>query len=187
MACACSRHSIVSRPTLDSASRRRRITVIPRVETAVAFSFHRSIEVSDFRLDIQIPREILSCHRFSRRFGDALFCVLLCSARHGHCRLVLEQGRGTILGTVTDSSGAAMPNVRWSSPTRGRIWTHPTTTGGEGYYTLPNLPVGEYRIAAPPRNETGHANGRDALEVDQKAQVDIQALSAARFPNRSKW
>src|SRR5256885_1405271 len=90
-----------------------------------------------------------------------------------------QQGRGTILGTVTDSSGAAMPNVKLVITHTGTNLDYPTTTGGEGYYTLPNLPVGEYRItASAPGMKTITRTGV-TLEVDQKAQVDFQLAPGA--------
>ena len=57
-----------------------------------------------------------------------------------------QQGRGTILGTVTDSSAASIQNARVVVTNIGTNLDYPTTTSSEGYYTVPNLPVGEYRI-----------------------------------------
>jgi hypothetical protein len=59
-----------------------------------------------------------------------------------------QEFRGTISGAVTDSAGAAVPNVQVvateiSTGTR----TH-TVTNGDGEYTLPFLLPGDYEITA---------------------------------------
>src|SRR5580698_9869195 len=52
----------------------------------------------------------------------------------------------TIHGEVTDSSGAFVPNaqVKATQTETGQVST--TTTGRDGSYVLPNLPIGPYRL-----------------------------------------
>ena len=54
----------------------------------------------------------------------------------------------TILGTVTDPQGAAIPNaqVLLSETATGRQWK--TTTGAEGQYVFPDLNAGTYKVEA---------------------------------------
>ncbi|HYZ84432.1 MAG TPA: TonB-dependent receptor [Bryobacteraceae bacterium] len=60
----------------------------------------------------------------------------------------LAQDRGTISGTVTDASGAAVPGaeVTVTNPQTGL--TQRTTTTMEGTFAVPYLPVGLYTVAA---------------------------------------
>ena len=90
-----------------------------------------------------------------------------------------QQGRGTILGTVTDSSGASMPNAKIVITHTATSLEYSTTNGMEGYYTVPNLPVGEYRIAASSPGMKPVTGPGVTLEVDQKAQIDFQLAPGA--------
>src|SRR6266849_6718316 len=56
--------------------------------------------------------------------------------------------RGSISGTLTDSSGAALPaaTVRLESGTTGL--TRTVTAGSSGEYLFPDLPVGLYTVTA---------------------------------------
>jgi hypothetical protein len=54
----------------------------------------------------------------------------------------------TIVGTVTDSSGAAVPKV---TVTATRVETGETrsgTTNDNGQYVMPGLPIGHYNVSA---------------------------------------
>src|SRR5215831_12936996 len=90
-----------------------------------------------------------------------------------------QQGRGTILGTVTDSSAASIQNARVVVTNIGTNLDYPTTTSSEGYYTVPNLPVGEYRITVSAPGMKSVTRSGVTLEVDQKAQVDFQLAPGA--------
>ena len=53
---------------------------------------------------------------------------------------------GTILGTVSDSSGAIIPNVRVVATNESTNVQQSTTTNGSGYFEIPALPPGAYRL-----------------------------------------
>jgi hypothetical protein len=50
-------------------------------------------------------------------------------------------------GTVVDSTGARMPSAQVSMTDTDKGVTRSTVTDETGYYSLPNLPVGPYRLA----------------------------------------
>ena len=52
----------------------------------------------------------------------------------------------TITGTVTDPTGAALPNVSVSIQNTETTATRTVTTDANGFYTAPSLTVGSYRI-----------------------------------------
>ncbi|HUO14977.1 MAG TPA: TonB-dependent receptor [Verrucomicrobiae bacterium] len=54
--------------------------------------------------------------------------------------------RGTILGTVTDSSGAVLPGAAVTVKNTGTGLQRSTTTSADGSYTLPELPIGTYTV-----------------------------------------
>src|SRR5258705_13984503 len=62
-------------------------------------------------------------------------------------RLCAQSDRGTITGTVTDQTGAAMIAVSVTARNTGTGVTTKTTTGANGSYTIPLLPVGTYEVS----------------------------------------
>src|SRR5258708_12556636 len=52
--------------------------------------------------------------------------------------------RGTILGTVTDSSGAAVSGAKVTVKNMDTGLTREVTTTDDGSYALPELPIGNY-------------------------------------------
>src|SRR3954465_5808568 len=54
--------------------------------------------------------------------------------------------RGTILGTVTDLSGAVVAGAKVSVKNTGPGLERSTETSGDGSYSLPELPIGTYNV-----------------------------------------
>lgn len=70
------------------------------------------------------------------------FVFLIAFAGFGHAQVASSE----FFGTVTDPSGASVPNARvtGTSGSRGLRWE--TVTAADGYFALPNLLPGEYRL-----------------------------------------
>jgi len=63
------------------------------------------------------------------------------------CALAYAQApTGIIIGTVTDESGAIVPNVSVSVTNKATGFTRTITTNAEGLYSVPALPAGEYEV-----------------------------------------
>ncbi len=76
-----------------------------------------------------------------KRAFSLLFAILLTTA------IALGQlDRGSITGTVTDSSGALIPGVAVTIQNAGTGATYKTETTATGQFTMPNLPVGTYDL-----------------------------------------
>ncbi len=56
--------------------------------------------------------------------------------------------RGGINGTVTDQSGAVLPNVSVVATAVGTGVTHPTVVSNAGEFLIEDLPVGLYTVVA---------------------------------------
>src|SRR5580698_1575265 len=54
--------------------------------------------------------------------------------------------RGTILGTVTDPSGAVLPGAKVTVKNFGTGLERTTETSADGSYSLPELPIGTYNV-----------------------------------------
>jgi len=80
---------------------------------------------------------------------------------------------GTLLGTVTDSSGSVIVGATASAKNVNTGVVNSTTTGPEGYYTIPNLPPGRYTVTV---QYTGFKTGvseNNTVQVEQTTRVDF--------------
>ncbi len=86
---------------------------------------------------------------------------------------------GGITGTVTDPSGAAVPNARVTATDvqRGTIW--PTQTNSAGVYNFPRLPAGQYRIKVVAKGFASSVRPAFTLQMNQIARVDLQLTVGA--------
>lgn len=69
-----------------------------------------------------------------------------------------QTDRGTIRGTVTDPSGAAIPGAQVSATNTETNVTSRTVATEAGVYSITALPVGTYRVEAAhlPDEESAH-------------------------------
>jgi hypothetical protein len=87
--------------------------------------------------------------RSMTRFPRMLGVVLLLTAVLLAPRVSTAQAtRGTLLGTITDQSGGALPGVTVTATETRTNLSHNATTNATGNYTLPNIPDGIYNIKA---------------------------------------
>ena len=101
------------------------------------------------------------------RTGLFLFLILFASS--GWAQTLT----GTILGTITDPSGAVVPGVEVTVINTGTNQTRSVTTTGSGTYSLSNLPVGSYRLEASQQGFRTEARIGIVLQIDQSARFDI--------------
>lgn len=106
-----------------------------------------------------------------------LMVALLCAP----VQLLIAQGgsTGTILGTVTDSSGALVPNARIDviNSLTG-VPTH-TQAGSAGQYTAPYLSPGKYRIEVQAPGFEKFVAQNVQLAVDKGVRVDAKLIPGA--------
>ena len=78
-----------------------------------------------------------------------LFLALLFAVLVGlvaAANLSAQTFRGTILGTVTDASGAVLAGAKVTVKNTGTGLERSTATSADGSYTLPELPIGTYNV-----------------------------------------
>ncbi|MBS1828679.1 MAG: carboxypeptidase regulatory-like domain-containing protein [Acidobacteria bacterium] len=89
--------------------------------------------------------------------------------------LVLGQATfGTITGTVTDSTGAVVPNTEVSVVNEGTNLTRVVTTGSDGNYAAPNLNSGNYRVQAKAAGFKTFVMRGIGLEALRTVRVDVR-------------
>jgi hypothetical protein len=81
---------------------------------------------------------------------------------------------GAITGTVADSSGAVVPNVRVTATNNATNIAQTTHSNEAGVYNFPFLPVGDYLVTAEFQGFKKVALGPFPLEVNQIARVDVK-------------
>ena len=70
-----------------------------------------------------------------------LFCILTCDA-------VLGQSTAQVSGAVKDQTGAVLPGTEVTMTQTETGLKRTTVTDETGSYSLPNLPIGPYRLEA---------------------------------------
>jgi hypothetical protein len=106
-------------------------------------------------------------------FGAAaalLVLIALVSPQPSHGQQVMA----AITGSVTDSSGAPVPEVKITATDteRGSIWT--TTTNADGIYDLPQVPIGTYNVKVEHTGFQGAQQSNITLVLNQVARLDFQ-------------
>ena len=90
----------------------------------------------------------------------------------------------TIVGTVTDSSGAALPGATVTARNVDTGFTRTVPSNEDGAYRLEFLPIGSYVVEVTPlRVQDGDRSGI-VLSVNDTARVDASLVGRRRSPRR---
>jgi len=100
------------------------------------------------------------------RAAIAFLLVLLCGALYG-------QGLGTIVGTVTDPSGALVPGATVHVTEEGTSLTRDTTTNTQGYYVLPSLRPSSYAVTVNASGFAPVSHKGIVLQADQSVTINF--------------
>ena len=80
----------------------------------------------------------------------------------------------TLLGTVTDASGAVVPNAKVTITETETAVSHVTQTNESGNYLVPNLPPGVYSVTVEASGFKKEARNAINVLVDTSTRVDLQ-------------
>jgi hypothetical protein len=124
-----------------------------------------------------VATEISGGFKMMRR-GLLILSALLLMVSGG--RLLGQAGAtGTILGTVTDSSGAVLPNVKITVTNTATNQSFNTVTTSAGDYNAPSLNPGEYKVSASSPGFEKAVTTVFTLTVDQKIRIDLSLKPGA--------
>ena len=106
-------------------------------------------------------------HR-SRLHCAVLFLFLLATAL---CAFGQE---ATMVGTVTDPSGASVPGAAVTITDHETGQAHHFTTGGQGEYVAPDIHIGHYTVRVEAKGFKSSERKDVVLQVGDRARVDFQ-------------
>ncbi|HEX8367780.1 MAG TPA: TonB-dependent receptor [Pyrinomonadaceae bacterium] len=116
-------------------------------------------------------------------FKQMRFMLLAIALLFSFSGLVTAQEvTGSIVGTVRDSSGAAVPGatVTISDPTKDNIAVRTTTTNEDGEFSAPNLVVSTYVVTVEAANFKKSVTTDIKLDLGQRRSVEV-TLQAGRI------
>jgi hypothetical protein len=125
-----------------------------------------------------VPEEKMQTTSF-RACGKSMACaVLLCcggilllalSATYAGAQIA---GTGNIQGTVTDSTGAVIPNTSVTLTDEATQVKRTTKTSSAGVYLFPGVPIGKYDLSATARGFKTYLQKGIVLEVGSSISVN---------------
>ena len=115
-------------------------------------------------------RRVISCPGRLRRTLLALVFASVCVP----LTVAAQTVSGTILGTVTDSSGSVIPNAKVTIVNEGTGLTRTVQSDSNGEFTAPQLPTGHYTVIAELTGFKTMTLSNIELGVDQRARIDLK-------------
>src|SRR5947209_7549024 len=84
-----------------------------------------------------------------------------------------QKDTGAIVGTVVDSTGAAIPGARVTAENTATAYTYNATTDTTGQYVISPVRVGTYRIGVAANGFRSEVAPAVTLEIQQRARMDF--------------
>ncbi|NOT59120.1 MAG: carboxypeptidase regulatory-like domain-containing protein, partial [Acidobacteria bacterium] len=114
-----------------------------------------------------------------RSLTITIFCACLLSIAPAYAQTVT----GTINGTVTDTTGAVIPNVEVVANNTETGATRSAKTNAEGFYNLPFLPLGSYHVTAKATGFTNTKRENIQVTLNQTLAVNFALQASAANAN----
>src|SRR6185312_13956229 len=93
---------------------------------------------------------------------------------YGARQLCAQAVYGSIVGTVTDASGAAVPNAKVTIRDMDRDVSNIVTANDSGNYSQRFLIVGRYQVRVEAAGFQGFVQNDVPVSVDSEARVDVK-------------
>jgi len=114
-------------------------------------------------------RLAVSRHHISQFAIWCIFAFLLTA-----CATLSFAQEATIVGTVTDPSGAAVPNVKITISNTDTGLTRSISTAGDGQYAAPSLSIGHYTVRAEAPGFRADEQKNVTLNVGDRNRIDFK-------------
>ena len=110
--------------------------------------------------------------RVSMKAARVFLALVVMAVCCGGAGLLAQGTTGSITGTVTDASGAAVPGATVTVTQTETNAVHTITTSDSGLYTVTQLPPGKYTVAVNKSGFTRQEQTSITLTIDQIAQIN---------------
>ena len=87
--------------------------------------------------------------------------------------LLLAQFGASLQGTISDSSGAVVPNASVTITNNGTQRTQTTKAGGDGFFRFTGLPPGTYRLTTQAPNFNRQVTQDVIVDAEEARGIDI--------------
>jgi len=102
-----------------------------------------------------------------------IFVVFMIAFSHV---LFSQAVNGTLLGTITDSTGAVVSNASITIVLTGQSAEHKTVSNGSGDFTVPNLPSGTYTVTVVATGFKKETRENIALATNTTVRIDVSLV-----------
>ncbi|MGA2986248.1 MAG: carboxypeptidase regulatory-like domain-containing protein [Terriglobia bacterium] len=109
-------------------------------------------------------------HKLTARLTGLVLAVLMCWAIPVHA----QNSNASIAGTVTDQSGAMVPNAALTLTLVTSGTTRNATTGQDGNFSFPNIPIGAYELQCTAQGFETFIQRGITLHLNDVANIPIQ-------------
>ena len=113
-------------------------------------------------------------HPLRQSISSAVIVLLLIAILLTGRTAAAQGTTGSITGTVTDASGAAVPGATVTITQTSTNDVHTAATSDSGFYTVPQLPPGKYRVSLEKGGFNRFEQSDITLTINQTAQINAQ-------------
>jgi hypothetical protein len=110
-------------------------------------------------------------HRFQRASFAVILATLISLAAVQNLS-GQTAGTASVQGTVSDPTGASVPGAQVTLTNTETSTSRTTITDGSGLYSLPNVPVGPYKLTISAAGFRGFTESKVVLEVGNNLQIN---------------
>jgi hypothetical protein len=123
-----------------------------------------------------MQRVIPAVSRLVSNLQVLCLALFLLTAFSAHAQIA---GTGTIQGTVTDATGAALANATVTVTDEATQVALPGKTDGSGLYVFPNIPIATYTVKVTAPNFETYTQSHNVLEVGSNISVNVKMTVGA--------
>jgi hypothetical protein len=116
---------------------------------------------------------LLQEEKVMRKVSGFVFGVIMVLV-FGVVPAAAQQDTGTIRGTVTDPTGAVIPNARVSVRNVGTGYERTSSTAAGGDYVFTPLPVGTYELRVENKGFQTQLRSKITLQVQENLEINVQ-------------
>ena len=112
--------------------------------------------------------------QFFRSIPQCVFLVVLFLGGYSYSVYAQSAGTASIQGSVTDATGAVIPNASITLVDNATHVQRQVSSGTSGLYTFPNIPVGTYTLQVNMQGFQSYSQTGIVLEVGSSIAINVK-------------